>query len=137
LPATKPAGKATQKRAEHRRAAQALAALRAGAGADATACPCARAVCHKIGEDVSEVLDVIPAILRVLRTIRPNMPAALHRLAWWQAKVLPRLIESGMASTALVTTGLSKFAWYAAAVSAGADSGQPGHHLDRATLAAG
>src|SRR6202035_3838402 len=39
---------------------------------DATACPCCDGRLHKIGEDVSEVLDVIPAILRVLRTIRPK-----------------------------------------------------------------
>ena len=37
---------------------------------DATACPCCQGVLHRLGEDVSEVLDVIPAILRVLRTIR-------------------------------------------------------------------
>ena len=39
---------------------------------EATACPCCQGQLHKIGEDVSEVLDVIPAILRVLRTIRPK-----------------------------------------------------------------
>ena len=39
---------------------------------DTTACPCCQGVLHRIGEDVSEVLDVIPAILRVLRTIRPK-----------------------------------------------------------------
>ena len=32
---------------------------------DTTACPCCAGRLHKIGEDVSEVLDVIPAILRV------------------------------------------------------------------------
>ncbi|WP_394570395.1 IS66 family transposase zinc-finger binding domain-containing protein, partial [Bradyrhizobium sp. 31Argb] len=39
---------------------------------EATACPCCQGQLHKIGEDVSEVLDIIPAILRVLRTIRPK-----------------------------------------------------------------
>jgi len=39
---------------------------------EATACPCCQGRLHKIGEDVSEVLDVIPAILRVLRTVRPK-----------------------------------------------------------------
>jgi transposase len=38
----------------------------------ATACLCCQGRLHKIGEDVSEVLDIIPAILRVLRTIRPK-----------------------------------------------------------------
>jgi hypothetical protein len=31
---------------------------------EATACPCCQGQLHKIGEDISEVLDVIPAILR-------------------------------------------------------------------------
>lgn len=30
---------------------------------------------HNIGEDVSEVPDIIPTILRVLRTIRPKVSA--------------------------------------------------------------
>ena len=67
----------------------------------------------KIGEDVSEVLDVIPAILRVLRTIRPKYACRDCTDGVVQAKVLPRLIESGIASTALVTyVVVSKFAWY-------------------------
>ncbi|MGY2933063.1 hypothetical protein ACVWZ6_002665 [Bradyrhizobium sp. GM6.1] len=47
---------------------------------DATACPCCDGRLHKIGEDVSEVLDVIPAILRV-RSV-PNTPAAAAPTAW-------------------------------------------------------
>ncbi|MCG2633095.1 IS66 family transposase zinc-finger binding domain-containing protein [Bradyrhizobium sp. WYCCWR 13023] len=39
---------------------------------EVTACPCCQGQPHKIGEDVSEVLNVIPALLRVLRTIRPK-----------------------------------------------------------------
>jgi transposase len=34
-------------------------------------CPCRHGQLHKICEDVNEVLDVVPAILRVLRAIRP------------------------------------------------------------------
>jgi transposase len=37
---------------------------------ETAACPCCQSRLHKIGQDVSEVLDVIPAILRVLRMIR-------------------------------------------------------------------
>ena len=80
---------------------------------DATACPCCQGRLHKIGEDVSEVLDVIPAILRVLRTIRPKYGCRSCTDGVVQAKVLPRLIENGMASTALVShVVVSKFAWY-------------------------
>jgi transposase len=79
---------------------------------DTTACPCCQGRLHKIGEDVSEVLDVIPAMLRVLRTIRPKYGCRGCTDGVVQAKALPRLIESGMASTALVThVVVSKFAW--------------------------
>ena len=78
---------------------------------EATACPCCQGQLHKIGEDVSEVLDVIPAILRVLRTIRPKYACRGCTDGVVQAKVLPRLIESGMVSTALVShVVVSKFA---------------------------
>lgn len=49
---------------------------------EATACPCCRGQLHKIGEDVSEVLDIIPAILRVLRTIRPKYGCAAAPMVW-------------------------------------------------------
>ena len=38
-----------------------------------TQCPCCNGKMHRIGEDVSETLDRIPATLRVLRTIRPKV----------------------------------------------------------------
>jgi hypothetical protein len=59
---------------------------------DTTACPCCQGRLHKIGEDVSEVLDVIPAILRVLRTPEASLcPRASsgtqrrHRNTGWRA----------------------------------------------------
>ncbi|MCK1712607.1 MULTISPECIES: IS66 family transposase, partial [unclassified Bradyrhizobium] len=53
-----------------------------------------------------------------------------------QAKVLPRLIESGMASTALVThVVVSKFAWYLPLYRQVQILAGQGLHLDRATLA--
>jgi len=64
------------------------------------ACPCCQGRLHKIGQDVSEVLDVIPAILRVLRMIRPKYGCRGCEGAVVQAKALPRLIENSMASTA-------------------------------------
>jgi transposase len=103
---------------------------------DATACPCCDGRLHKIGEDVSEVLDVIPAILRVLRTIRPKYACRGCTDGVVQAKVLPRLIESGMASTALVThVVVSKFAWYLPLYRQVQILAGQGLHLDRATLA--
>src|SRR6266851_2009586 len=103
---------------------------------DTTACPCCEGRLHKIGEDVSEVLDVIPAILRVLRTIRPKYACRGCTDGVVQAKVLPRLIESGMASTALVShVVVSKFAWYLPLYRQVQILAGQGVHLDRATLA--
>lgn len=103
---------------------------------DTTACPCCQGRLHKIGEDVSEVLDVIPAILRVLRTIRPKYGCRGCSDGVVQAKVLPRLIESGMASTALVShVVVSKFAWYLPLYRQVQILAGQGVHLDRATLA--
>ncbi|WP_245509419.1 IS66 family transposase zinc-finger binding domain-containing protein [Bradyrhizobium zhanjiangense] len=59
------------------------------------------------------MLDIIPAILRVLRTIHPKYGCRSCTDGVVQVKALSRLIESGMASTALVThVVVSKFAWY-------------------------
>src|SRR6202790_5643093 len=103
---------------------------------DTTACPCCEGRLHKIGEDVSEGLDVIPAILRVLRTIRPKYACRSCTDGVVQAKVQPRLIESGMASTALVTrVVVSKFAWYLPLYRQVQILAGQGIHLDRATLA--
>ncbi|MEY9138818.1 IS66 family transposase [Bradyrhizobium diazoefficiens] len=103
---------------------------------EVTACPCCQGQLHKIGEDVSEVLDVIPAILRVLRTIRPKYGCRGCTDGVVQAKVLPRLIEGGMASTALVThVVVSKFAWYLPLYRQVQILAGQGIHLDRATLA--
>src|SRR5258707_7124691 len=100
---------------------------------DATACPCCDGRLHKIGEDVSEVLDVIPAILRVLRTIRPKYACRGCTDGVVQAKVLPRLIESGMASAALGTPVVgSKFAWYLPLYRQGRSLARPGHSLPSA-----
>jgi hypothetical protein len=47
------------------------------------ACPCCGKALHRIGEDASERLDVVPAHFG-----DPNMPAGLAR-AWW-CRRLPR-----------------------------------------------
>ena len=84
------------------------------------------------------MLDVIPAILRVLRTVRPKYACRDCTDGVVQAKVLPRLIESGMASTALVThVVVSKFAWYLPLYRQVQILAGQGVHLDRATLGAG
>ena len=39
---------------------------------ETTVCPCCCGKMHRIGEEVTETLDRVPAQLRVLRTIRPK-----------------------------------------------------------------
>jgi len=94
---------------------------------DTTACPCCAGRLHKIGEDVSEVLDVIPAILRYCaRSVQICLPR-LHR---WRGA------GEGAAATdrerhgfdgAREPRGGVEVRLVSAAVSAGADPGRPGH----------
>jgi transposase len=79
---------------------------------ETTMCPCCAGGLHRIGEDVNDVVDRVPAVLRILRTIRPKYACRACEGAVVQAKARPRLIESGMASTALVAwIAAAKFAW--------------------------
>jgi transposase len=76
-------------------------------------CPCCGGALHVIGEDVSEQLEVVPAVLRVQRVRRPRYGCRFCEGAVVQAKALPRLVENGMATTALVTSiVVAKFAWH-------------------------
>src|SRR6185437_5935596 len=80
---------------------------------DSTVCPCCAGRMHRIGECVHEALDVIPAILRVLRTVRPKYGCRGCESAVAQAPAPSRLITAGLASTALVAwVVVSKFAWH-------------------------
>jgi transposase len=76
-------------------------------------CPCCGGSLHVIGEDVSEQLDVIPAVLEVKRIRRPRYGCRSCEGAVVRAKAPPRLVEKGMATTALVTSiVVAKFAWH-------------------------
>lgn len=77
-----------------------------------TACPCCTGLLHRIGADVTNELDVVPAILRILRTVRPKYACRSCEGPVVQAKARPRLIGNGMVSTALVAwIAAAKFAW--------------------------
>jgi transposase len=76
-------------------------------------CPCCQGPLHRIGEDVSEQLDVIPAVLQVKRIHRPRYGCRACEGTVVQAKVPPRLVDNGMATTELVTSiVVAKFAWH-------------------------
>src|SRR5262249_61329837 len=64
-PAAKPSGRPPRKKARRNIGAlpKHLPRCEQVLEPDTTACPCCRGELHKIGEDISEILDVIPAIL--------------------------------------------------------------------------
>lgn len=68
---------------------------------DSDTCPCCGKTLHKIGETVSEMLDFVPARLRVLRTTRPRYGCracgTIH-----QAPAPERPIAKGMATSGLL-----------------------------------
>jgi transposase len=74
-------------------------------------CPCCGGAMHRIGEDVAERLDVIPAQFRVIVTRRPKYGCRACESAVVQAPAPARLIEGGLPTEALVAHVLvSKYA---------------------------
>jgi transposase len=103
---------------------------------ETTTCPCCAGALHRIGEDVNDVVDRVPAVLRILRTIRPKYACRACEGAVVQAKARPRLIESGMASTALVAwIAAAKFAWGSTLYRQAQILSGHGLRVDRQTLA--
>ena len=77
-----------------------------------TLCPCCTGRMHRIGEEMSEALDRVPAWLRVLRTIRPKYACRACEGPIVQAPAPARLVEGGMATTALIAhIAAAKYAW--------------------------
>ena len=60
---------------------------------ESTTCPCCGGTLHRIGEDVAERLDVIPAQFRVIVTPRPKYGCRACESAVVQAPAPARLIE--------------------------------------------
>ena len=103
---------------------------------ETTICPCCTGKLHRIGEDVSEALDVEPAILRVLRTIRPKYACRACEEVVVQAKAPARLVEGGMVTTALVVhIAVAKYGWQSTLYRQMQILAGYGVELDRSTLA--
>ena len=103
---------------------------------ETTTCPCCAGRLHRIGEDFNDVVDRVPAVLRILRTIRPKYACRACEGAVVQAKARPRLIESGMASTALVAwIASAKYAWGSTLYRQAQILAGHGLDIDRQTLA--
>ena len=93
-------------------------------------CPCCGGVLHMIGEDRSEMLDLVPAQLRVKVVCRPRYGCRTCEGAVVQAPAPERPIDGGMTTEALIAhVVVSKFCELAATLSPGADAQAPRHHL--------
>jgi len=101
----------------------------------AKSCACCSGTLHKIGEDVAEALDVVPAQVRVLRTIRPKYACRTCATGITQAAAKLRLFDGGLATTALVASvAVWKYAWHMPLNRQAQMLAGQGINLDRATL---
>jgi transposase len=99
------------------------------------ACPCCRNALHRIGEDLSERLDIVPAQLRVLVVRRPKYACRACE-AVVQAPAPARVIEGGLPTDALVAQVLvSKYADHLPLYRQAQIYARQGITLDRSTLA--
>jgi transposase len=69
---------------------------------DDKTCSCCKGELHRIGEDKSERLDIVPAQFRVLVTIRPKCGCRSCEDGVIQASAPARLIEGGLPTEATV-----------------------------------
>ena len=103
---------------------------------DSKVCPCCCGELHRIGEDVSEKLDVVPAQFRVLVVRRPKYACRACEDAVIQAPAPARLIEGGLPTEATVAHVLvSKYADHLPLYRQAQIYERQGIHLDRSTLA--
>jgi transposase len=104
--------------------------------AASTVCPCCAGAMHRIGEDVSERLDIVPAQFRVLVVRRPKYACRACSDVVVQAPAPARLIEGGLPTEATVAQVLvSKFADHLPLYRQAQIYARQGVNLDRSTLA--
>jgi transposase len=103
---------------------------------DDNTCPCCQSELHRIGEDKSERLDIVPAQFRVLVTRRPKYACRRCEDGVTQAPAPSRLIEGGMPTEATVAQVLvSKYADHLPLYRQAQIYARQGIELDRSTLA--
>ncbi len=103
---------------------------------ESKACPCCSGELHRIGEDVAERLDIIPAQLRVLVTRRPKYACRACEEGVVQAPAPARLIEGGLPTEATVAhVVVGKYADHLPLYRQAQIYGRQGVQLDRSTLA--
>jgi len=100
------------------------------------ACPCCKNALHRIGEDASERLDIIPAQLRVIVVRRPKYACRACGDVVVQAPAPARLIEGGLPTEETVAHVLvCKYADHLPLYRQAQIYARQGVNLDRATLA--
>src|SRR4051794_20976752 len=98
-------------------------------------CPCCRGSLHLIGEDTSEMLDIVPAQLRVKVICRPRYACRSCEEGVVQAPAPERPITAGMATEALLAQVLvSKYADHLPLYRQAQIFARQGIELDRSTL---
>ena len=103
---------------------------------DDKTCPCCQGELHRIGEDRSERLDIVPAQFRVLVTRRPKYACRTCEDGVVQAPAPARLIEGGLPTDATVAQVLvSKYADHLPLYRQAQIYARQGINLDRSTLA--
>src|SRR3954449_9019696 len=99
-------------------------------------CPCCQGELHRIGEDKSERLDLVPAQFRIVVTRRPKCACRSCEEGVLQAPVPARLIEGGLPTEATVAQVLgSKYADHLPLYRQAQIYARQGIDLDRSTLA--
>src|SRR4051794_33007283 len=99
------------------------------------ACPCGGGAMHVIGEDTSEMLDIVPAVLRVRVIRRPRYGCRTCEEAVVQAPAPERPITGGMATEALLAHVLvAKFSDHLPLYRQAQIFAREGVELDRSTL---
>ena len=103
---------------------------------DDKACPCCRGELHRIGEDVAERLDIVPAQFRVIVTRRPKYACRACEGTVVQAPAPAHVVEGGLPTEALVAqVAISKYADHCPLYRQAGIYARQGVELDRATLA--
>jgi transposase len=99
------------------------------------ACPCCGGALHAIGEDTNEMLDIVPAVLRVKVIRRPRYACRACEEAVVQAPAPERPITGGMATEALLAHVLvAKFCDHLPLYRQSQIFARHGIELDRSTL---
>ena len=103
---------------------------------ESTLCPCGCGEMVQIGEDRTERLDIVPAQLRVIVTVRPKYACRICEEGVTQAPTPARLIEGGLPTEgAIAHVLISKYADHCPLHRQAQIYARSGLELDRSTLA--